>query len=66
MFDTAVGEAVNKELKEYVRCHQAKPKAFQEEMGQALKDKEVGKELEVVVRELQPPEFLLVVWCHTL
>lgn len=57
--DTAAGVAVEKELKEYMRRHKAKPKAFQEEMGQTLKDKEVGKDLEVVVRELQPPEFLL-------
>ena len=44
--DTVVSEIVNKELKEHIRRHQVKLRAVQEEMRQALKDKEAGKELE--------------------
>ena len=43
--DTVVSETVNKELKEHIRRHQVKLKAVQEEMRQALKNEEAGKEL---------------------
>jgi hypothetical protein len=53
--DTAAGEAINKELSEYIRRHRAEMKALQEEMAQALKDKdeETRQELEEETRKLQ-------------
>ena len=53
--DTAAGEAINKELNEYIRRHQAEMKALQEEMMQALldKDEETRQELEEETRKLQ-------------
>ena len=55
IIDTAAGEAVNKELNEQIRRHQAELKTVQEEMLQALKDKdeETRKELEGETRKLQ-------------
>ena len=46
--DTVAGKAVNNELNVQIRRHQMELKAIQEEMVQALKDKdeELGKELE--------------------
>ena len=53
--DTAAGEAVNKELNEQIRRHQAQLKTVQEEMMQALeeKDEETRQELEQETRKLQ-------------
>ena len=53
--DTAAGEAINREINEYIRRHQAEMKALQEEMMQALKDKdeETKQELEEETRRLQ-------------
>ena len=53
--DTAAGEAINREINEYIRRHQAEMKALQEEMMQALKDKdeETRQELEEETRRLQ-------------
>ena len=53
--DTAAGEVINKELNEYIRRHQAEMKALQEEMMQALRDKDVEsrQELEEETRKLQ-------------
>jgi hypothetical protein len=53
--DTAAGEAVNKELNEQIRHHQAELKTVQEEMQKALKEKdeETRKELEEETRKLQ-------------
>ena len=55
IIDTAAGEAINKELNEQMRHHQAELKAVQEEMMQALKDKdeETRKELEGETRKLK-------------
>ena len=55
IIDTAAGEAVNKELNEQMRRHQAELKAVQEEMLQALndKDEETRKELEEETRKLK-------------
>ena len=55
IIDTAAGEAVNKELNEHIRRHQAELKVIQEEMKQALKDKdeETRKELEEETRKLK-------------
>ena len=53
--DTAAGEAINKELNEYIRRHKAEMEALQKEMMQALKDKdeETRQELEEETRKLQ-------------
>jgi len=53
--DTAAGEAVNRELNEQIRRHQAELKVVQEEMMQALKEKdeETRQELEEETRKLQ-------------
>ena len=53
--DTAAGEAVNQELNEQIRRHQAELKVVQGEMMQALKEKdeEVRQELEEETRKLQ-------------
>ena len=55
ILDTAAGEAVNRELNEQIRRHQAEMKAVREEMMQALKEKdeEARKELEEETRKLQ-------------
>ena len=52
--DTAAGEVINKELNEQIRLHQVELKAVQEEMVQALKnkDEEGRKELEEETRKL--------------
>ena len=52
---TAAGEVINKELNEAMRRHQAELKTVQEEMMQALKDKdeETRQELEAETRKLQ-------------
>lgn len=52
---TAAGEVINKELNEAIRRHQAELKTVQEEMMQALKDKdeETRQELEAETRKLQ-------------
>ena len=54
IIDTAAGDAINKELNEQMRRHQAELKSVQEEMMQALKDKdeETRKELEEETRKL--------------
>jgi len=53
--DTAAGEAVNKELNQQIRRHQAELKAVQEDMLRALeeKDEETRQELEDETRKLQ-------------
>ncbi|KAF9647081.1 hypothetical protein BDM02DRAFT_3098690 [Thelephora ganbajun] len=53
--DTAAGEAINKELKEQIRRHQAELKTVQEDMLKALKDKdeEARQELEEERQKLQ-------------
>ena len=53
--DTAAGEAVNRELNEQIRRHQAELKTVQREMMQALKEKdeETRQELEEETRKLQ-------------
>jgi len=53
--NTAAGEVINKELNEQIRHHQVELKAVQEEMMQALenKDEEGRKELEEVTRKLK-------------
>ena len=53
--DTAAGEAVNRELNEQMRRHQAELKAVQEDMMQALKEKdeETRQELEEETKKLQ-------------
>ena len=55
IIDTAAGEAVNQELNEQIRRHQAELKVVQGEMMQALKEKdeEVRQELEEETRKLQ-------------
>jgi len=55
IIDTAAGEAINKELNEQMRRHQVELKAIQEDMMQALKDKdeETRKELEEETRKLK-------------
>jgi DNA anti-recombination protein RmuC len=55
ILDTAAGEAVNRELNEQIRRHQAEMKAIREEMMQALKEKdeEARQELEEETRKLQ-------------
>jgi len=55
IIDTAAGEAVNKELNEQMRRHQAELKAVQEDMMKALKEKdeETRQELEEETRKLQ-------------
>ncbi|KAF9653408.1 P-loop containing nucleoside triphosphate hydrolase protein [Thelephora ganbajun] len=55
IIDTAAGEAVNRELNEQIRRHQAELKIVQEEMMQALKEKdeETRQELEEETRKLQ-------------
>ena len=55
ILDTAAGEAVNRELNEQIRRHQAEMKAVREEMMQALKEKdeEARQELEQETRKLQ-------------
>lgn len=52
---TSAGEVINKELNEAIRRHQAELKSVQEEMMQALKDKdeETRQELEAETRKLQ-------------
>ena len=53
--DTAAGEAVNRELNQQIRRHQAELKEVQEQMMQALKEKdeETRQELEEGTRKLQ-------------
>ena len=53
--DTMAGRAINQELNEQMRRHQTKLKVVQEEMAQALKekDKETRQEMEERMRELQ-------------
>ena len=52
--DTAAGEAVNRELNELIRRHQAELRAVQEYMMQALKEGgETRKELQEETRKLQ-------------
>lgn len=53
--NTAAGEAVNRELNEQMRRHQAQLKAVQEEMEQAMEenDEETRQELEEERRKLQ-------------
>jgi hypothetical protein len=55
ILDTAAGEAVNRELNEQIRRHQAELKAVQEGLMQALKEKdeETRKELEEETKKLQ-------------
>jgi chromosome segregation ATPase len=55
IIDTAAGEAVNRELNEQIRRHQAELKAVQEDMMQALneKDEETRQELEAETKKLQ-------------
>ena len=55
IIDTAAGEAVNKELNEQIRRHQAELKSIQEDMMKALKEKdeETRQELEEETRKLQ-------------
>ena len=52
--DTTAGNAINQELNEQIRRHQAELKEVQEEMMQALKEKdeETGRELEEEARRL--------------
>ena len=55
IIDTAAGEAVNQELNKQIRRHQAELKVVQEEMMQALKEKdeETRQELEEETKKLQ-------------
>lgn len=55
VINTSAGETINKELNEQMKKHQAEMKAVQEEMLQALndKDEETRKELEGETRKLQ-------------
>jgi len=55
IIDTAAGEAINKELNEQMRRHQAGMKELQEEMEKAMKEKdeETRQELEEGTRKLQ-------------
>ena len=54
ILDTAAGEAVNRELNEQIRRHQAELKVVREEMMQASKrDEETRRELEEETRKLQ-------------
>jgi len=55
IIDTAAGEAINKELNEQIRRHQAELRVVQEEMMKALndKDEETRQELEEETRKIQ-------------
>ena len=55
IIDTAAGEAINKELNQQIRRHQAELKAVKEEMEQAMKEKDeqTKRELEEETHKLQ-------------
>ena len=55
IIDTAAGEAINKELNEQIRRHQAELKTVKEEMEQVMKerDEETRRELDEETRKLQ-------------
>ena len=55
IIDTAAGESINKELKEQIKRHQAELREVQEEIAQALREKdgEAGQELEETQRDLK-------------